>query len=163
MTRRQNYFQHKQFSSLKRFLIDKCKLLVTKEDNFISRQHVQSSRQSSRHKFQSFGQVPYIFSKSKSQDTKIKFQKIPDATRPKEDKILSAQIQRMVSRQVQKRFLTSFKVTNSDKIPDKFTFGKSRQISSDKIPDKFTFRQKIQTNSFRFPQDFTFQVTKTTV
>ena len=49
----------------------------------------------------------------------------------------------MVPRQVQKRFLTSFKVTNSDKIPDKFTFGKkSRQISSDKIPDKFTFGKK---------------------
>ena len=88
----------------------------------------------------SFGQVPYIFSKNKSQDTKIKFQKIPNAIRPKEDKILSAQIQRMVPRQVQKRFLTSFKVANSDKIPYKFTFGKkSRQISSDKIPDKFTF------------------------
>ena len=82
---------------------------------------------------------------------KIKFQKIPDAIRPKKDKILSAQIQRMVSRQVQKRFLTSFKVTNSDKIPDKFTFDKkSRQISSGKIPEKFTFDKK----SRQIPSDF---------
>jgi hypothetical protein len=111
---------------------------------------IRRQKKNSLMQIASFRQVPYIFSKSKSQDTKINLQKIPDAIRPKEDKILSAQIQRMVSRQVQKRFLTSFKVTNSDKIPDKFTFGKSRQISSDKIPDKFTFRQK----SRQTPSDF---------
>ena len=106
----------------------------------------------------SFGQVPAKAS-LKTRFKKIKFQKIPDAIRlkedwrlkTKEDKILSAQIQRMVPRQVQKRFLTSLKITNSDKIPDKFTFGKkSRQISSDKIPDKFTFGKK----SGQIPSDF---------
>ena len=76
--------------------------------------------------------TPSVKASLKTRFKKIKFQKIPDAIRPKEDKILSEQIQRMVPRQVQKRFLTSFKVTNSDKIPDKFTFGKkSRQTPSD--------------------------------
>jgi hypothetical protein len=66
--------------------------------------------------------------------------------RPKEDRILSAQIQRMDPRQVQKRFLTSSKVTNSDKIPDKFTFKKSSKKSK-QTPSDF-----LKISLFKLPR-----------